>query len=180
MKLADYIAEVTECDFKASLESEKPKSWLKSVSAFANGIGGYLFFGVDNDKNPVGLNAAQKTADKISEMIVGRISPLPEFKLEGIKEDGADVLILKVSAGRTTPYYYVYDNTRIAYIRAGNESVPAPDHILNELILKGQNKTFDSTLTKYKKADYSFTLMEATYRQRANLKFEPKDYISIA
>ena len=178
MKLADYIAEVTECDFKASLESEKPKSWLKSVSAFANGIGGYLFFGVDNDKNPVGLNAAQKTADKISEMIVGRISPLPEFKLEGIKEDGADVLILKVSAGRTTPYYYVYDNTRIAYIRAGNESVPAPDHILNELILKGQNKTFDSTLTKYKKADYSFTLMEATYRQRANLKFEPKDYIS--
>lgn len=178
MKLADYIAEVTECDFKASLESEKPKSWLKSVSAFANGIGGYLFFGVDNDKNPKGLDDAQKTADKISEMIVGRISPLPEFKLEGIKEDDADILILKVSAGRSTPYYYVYDNTRTAYIRAGNESVPAPDHILNELILKGQNKTFDSTLTKYKKADYSFTLMEATYRQRANLNFEPKDYVS--
>ena len=33
------IAEATECDFKVALETKKPKSWLKSVSAFANGIG---------------------------------------------------------------------------------------------------------------------------------------------
>ena len=43
------IAEATECDFKIALETKKPKSWLKSVSAFANGIGGTLFFGVDNN-----------------------------------------------------------------------------------------------------------------------------------
>lgn len=43
------IAEETEYDFKAALETNKPKSWLKSVSAFANGIGGTLYFGVDND-----------------------------------------------------------------------------------------------------------------------------------
>lgn len=33
------IAEATECDFKVALEVKKPKSWLKSTSAFANGIG---------------------------------------------------------------------------------------------------------------------------------------------
>lgn len=38
-----WIAEATECDFKVALEVKKPKSWLKSVSAFANGIGGTLF-----------------------------------------------------------------------------------------------------------------------------------------
>lgn len=37
------IAEATECDFKVALETKKPKSWLKSVSAFSNGIGGTLF-----------------------------------------------------------------------------------------------------------------------------------------
>ena len=42
-----WIAEATECDFKAALEVKKPKSWLKSVSAFANGIGGTLLFGID-------------------------------------------------------------------------------------------------------------------------------------
>ena len=37
------IAETTECDFKIALETKKPKSLLKSVSAFANDIGGTLF-----------------------------------------------------------------------------------------------------------------------------------------
>lgn len=46
MKLSDFIGEATEYDKKEMLEERKPKSWLKSVSAFANGIGGALFFGV--------------------------------------------------------------------------------------------------------------------------------------
>ena len=178
MRMSDYIAEATEYDFKLSLESEKPKSWLKSVSAFANGIGGCLFFGVRNDGTPEGLSDAQKTAEKISEFIVGRISPLPDFKLDAFKDEKAEILCLKVSAGRNTPYYYKADGIMTAYVRAGNESVPAPEHVLNELILKGQNKTYDSSLTTHKKEDYSFTLMEATYLQRTDLKFEAKDYVS--
>ena len=47
--LQALIAEATEGDYKVALEKKKPKSWLKSVSAFANGIGGTLFFGVDNE-----------------------------------------------------------------------------------------------------------------------------------
>ena len=32
--IEQLIAEATECDFKVALETKKPKSWLKSVSAF--------------------------------------------------------------------------------------------------------------------------------------------------
>ena len=46
--IEQLIAEATECDFKVALETKKPKSWLKSVSAFSNGIGGTLFFGVSD------------------------------------------------------------------------------------------------------------------------------------
>ena len=49
MDLKSLIAECTAYDFKVMLEEKKPKSWLKSVSAFANGLGGSLFFGIDND-----------------------------------------------------------------------------------------------------------------------------------
>ena len=49
MKLENLIAECTAYDFKVMLEEKKPKSWLKSVSAFANGLGGSLFFGIDNE-----------------------------------------------------------------------------------------------------------------------------------
>ena len=50
MDLNTLIAECTTYDFKLMLEEKKPKSWLKSVSAFANGLGGSLFFGIDNDE----------------------------------------------------------------------------------------------------------------------------------
>ena len=42
MELENLIAECTAYDFKLMLEEKKPKSWLKSVSAFANGLGGSL------------------------------------------------------------------------------------------------------------------------------------------
>ena len=45
MKITDL--KCTAYDFKLMLEEKKPKSWLKSVSAFANGLGGSLFLGVD-------------------------------------------------------------------------------------------------------------------------------------
>ena len=37
------IGEATEYDKKRSVERKQVKSWLKSVSAFANSIGGTLF-----------------------------------------------------------------------------------------------------------------------------------------
>ena len=43
------IAECTSYDFKKMLERKKVKSWLKSVSAFANTDGGSLFYGVSDD-----------------------------------------------------------------------------------------------------------------------------------
>ena len=65
-----------------------------------------------------------------------------------------------------------------AYIRVGNESVIAPDYIVNELILKGTNQSFDTLTTDAMKKDYSFTLLEATYLERTGLRFEPSDYVS--
>ena len=60
-----WIAEATECDFKVALEVKKAKSWLKSVSAFANGIGGMLFFGIDNNRNVIGLADAQTQLEEL-------------------------------------------------------------------------------------------------------------------
>jgi ATP-dependent DNA helicase RecG len=178
MMIVSLIAEATECDFKSELERRKPISWLKSVSAFANGIGGTLFFGVANDASVIGLADAQSDAEFISEKIKERVTPYPDFALTSHLENGKEVLSLVVKAGRNSPYYYHTDGKKAAYVCIGNESVPAPDYIVNELILKGSNRTFDTVITNYKKTDYSFTLLEATYRQRTRLTFEPTDYLS--
>ena len=44
------IAECSDYDFKEDIELAKPKSWLKIFCAYANGIGGKIFFGTSNDK----------------------------------------------------------------------------------------------------------------------------------
>lgn len=86
MMIDRWIAEATEYDFKVALEVKKPKSWLKSVSAFANGIGGTLFFGIDDDRNVIGLSDAQTDAETISRLIKERITPYPSFVLAPERE----------------------------------------------------------------------------------------------
>lgn len=46
MKITDIFGEAAECDKKQAVEKKKVKSWLKSVSAFANTAGGMLIFGI--------------------------------------------------------------------------------------------------------------------------------------
>ena len=59
------IAECTAYDYKVKLEERKPKSWLKSVSAFADTRGGSLFFGVDNNGIVNGLDDVQHVCEVI-------------------------------------------------------------------------------------------------------------------
>ena len=83
MKFEDFQRiEATHLDYKVSLEKEKPKSWLKSVVAFANTKGGHILFGVrNNDHEPIGLDDAQGTASKISELLASRIEPPVRYTL---------------------------------------------------------------------------------------------------
>ena len=99
--------------------------------------------------------------------------------LEPFNIDGANILRVRVSGGAATPYYYTGDGNKIAYYRIGNESAQAPASVLNELLLKGLHQTFDALETKYSFSDYSYTLFEATYKQKTKLSIDrPRDYHS--
>ncbi|GHS87511.1 ATPase AAA [Synergistales bacterium] len=173
------IAEATEYEFKSELEVKHPKSWLKTVSAFANGVGGSIYFGVSDEGVAVGLPNAQKTAEQISELVKARIEPAVNIVLESFRENDKDILRMQIEGGANTPYYYTGDGNKIVYYRIGNESASAPASIINELILKGRHQTADVLATNYKFQDYSYTLFEATYKQKTGIAVErPKDYKS--
>lgn len=174
--------ESTKCDYKVSLEETKPKSWLKSVSAFANTRGGHIYFGYkDSTHEAVGLEDPQSVASKISELIESRIAPHVRYELTVIQTDpfGKVCLDLCVFNGPNYPYYYVHEKTKEAYTRHGDRSVITTELELNNLILKGQNKTYDALPTRYKLSDVSFTLFQATYKKETSddLVF-PRDLIS--
>ena len=179
MKTTDLISECTAYDFKIMLEEKRPKSWLKSVSAFANGLGGSLFIGVDNDGIVKGLDDIQRVCETISNKIRDYMDPLPEVEMIPHKTDeGMNVLQLKVNAGNYTPYYYVGDGQRVAFVRIGDESVPATAEHMVRLVLKGSNKTYDSLITDYKKDDNSFIILANEFKKRTEQDWNTKYLLS--
>jgi ATP-dependent DNA helicase RecG len=168
------IAECSAYDFKEMLERKKVKSWLKSVSAFANTDGGSLFYGVNDDGVIVGLENPQSDADFISETIKARLDPVPEIQLIPIEHEGHSLLEVKVKAGTLTPYYYYQDGTRTAYVRVGNESVECNSQQLLSLVLKGTHMTWDSLPTQVDASKHSFIILANTFREQTHQEWNDK------
>ena len=160
------------------LEEKRPKSWLKSVSAFANGQGGSLFFGIDDNGGIIGLDDVQHVSQSISTRIRDLMDPLPDVELIPHEVEGKKILQIKVSSGHYTPYYYIGDGQRMAFIRVGDESLPATAEQMVRLVLKGSNKTYDSLLTDYKEEDNTFIILANTFKTRTNQEWNKKFLLS--
>lgn len=179
MNLKDIIGETTDYDKKLTLEVKRPKSWCKSVSAFANGIGGTLIFGVSNDNEVRGLLDAEKDAEIISEQIKTRLDPIPEFHLSFYRtEDDKTLILLNIRQGEETPYYYLADGVMEAYVRLGNESVKADATELKRLVLRGKNSSYDALGTTYSVSDYAFSKLRERYKAWTGESLEDKELVS--
>ena len=126
----------------------------------------------------VGLTDIRAISEKISEIIKTRMAPIPQADLEIHEEDGKQFIILRVSAGVETPYYYVSDGSRVAFIRVGNESIPAGALEMKRLVLRGSNNTYDSLPSSYPYEKYAFTKLRSVYRQRTGKELSGADFIS--
>ena len=132
MEIKQLIGETTEYDKKEMLEEKAPRSWLKSVSAFANGVGGMLIFGISDKTNEiVGMKDPESDSARISRAIADRMDPIPPFVLSFHTEVDKTLILLRVNPGTETPYCYIGKNERTAYTRVGNSSVPCNRNIFS-------------------------------------------------
>ncbi|MDD6622089.1 MAG: ATP-binding protein [Bacteroidales bacterium] len=176
--ISQLIGEATEYDNKQALEERRPKSWCKSVSAFANGIGGKLVWGIADDDTLVGLADAKGDAEKISEAIKAHIDPTPDFNLSFAKCEDKEFVVLDVMPGKQTPYYYIGDGQMQAFVRVGNESVVASTSKHKELVLKGPNMSFDSLESRWRFEDMAFSKLKSVHYKRLQRSFEDSEFTS--
>ena len=176
--LKRLIGETTEYDKKRNVERKQVKSWLKSISAFANGFGGTLIWGITDEDEVIGLEDAESEAEFISETIKTKIDSIPQVNLRFHMENGKKLILLDVYAGKETPYYYVGEGNMTAYIRLGNESVPADNITLKRLVLQGTNRSYDSLVSNYKFANMAFTKLRSVCKHNTGKDFEDSDYES--
>ena len=106
------------------------------------------------------------------------MDPLPDVEMIPHTIGGCDILQLKVDSGSYTPYYYVGDGQRVAFVRVGDESMPATAEQMVRLVLKGSNKTYDSLMTDYKLEDNTFVILANSFKTRVNQEWNPKFLVS--
>ncbi len=178
MDLHKLIGEATAYEKKEMVERRRPKSWLKTVSAFANGNGGVLIFGIDEEGELVGLDNAADDAEFISEAIKTKLDAVPIINLEFKQADNKTLILLHVEAGQETPYYYIGDKQRLAYVRIGNESVVADRLQLKGLVIKSSGSTYDVLPSSYRFEDMAFTRLRSIHYRRLRRSFEESEFIS--
>ena len=83
-----------------------------------------------------------------------------------------------VNAGQETPYYYIGDKQRIAYVRIGNESVVADRIQLKGLVMKGSGRTYDCLPSSFRFEDMAFTKLKSVHYKRLQRSFEDSEFTS--
>lgn len=110
-------------EYKSDFEKDVRKKMPKEIASFANASGGWIFVGVDDDGNYVGVKEGRTDFDQILGQIVHRgIMPFPRFETRFVRdpedEEGKGVLVIEVQEGIEPPYIA---NGNV-YIRIGSSS----------------------------------------------------------
>ena len=141
------MKESSTLEFK---ESASSKTYLKTVSAFANYRSGKILFGVRDDGEITGIQNAEQTALNIENQINDNIIPQPEYSVLIDEETG--VITLKVEKGEAVPYRYHGK----AYKRNGTSTIEADTQELNRLILEGKNLEYGDLIASEQNLDFHY------------------------
>ena len=142
-------------------KEEISKSYLKTVSAFANFNDGTIIFGVSDDGTVKGFIDPKKECLNIENQINDSIIPKPNFSLKINKNN---TISLKVYKGIQTPYRY---NGK-CYKRNDSSTIEVDSITENRLVLNGMNISFEELPSKNQ--DCKFTFLSEKLKDSLNLE----------
>lgn len=143
------VGESQNVEFKVDLP-DKSLKYMKSVVAFANGIGGKIIFGIaDKTKEVIGIGKEDvfKIMDAIANSVSDSCEPaiIPDITLQTINEK--TVIVVEISAGRQRPYYIKsLGKENGVYVRVAGTTRLADEYMIKELMFEGSNRYFDQAL----------------------------------
>ncbi len=131
---------------------EKSIKYMKSVVAFANGKGGRIIFGVDDDSREiVGIpeeNVFQEM-DAITNAISDSCEPVivPDVYPQTI--DGKTIILVEINAGKQKPYYIKQEGiTEGVYMRVSGTSRKADRAMTQEMYYESEGRSYDRVIRR--------------------------------
>lgn len=152
MKRKELIALIEEgenlrVEFK--LKFSTPEKIAKEMIAFANTKGGFVIFGVDDNRNVVGVESEKGEAEMIIQAAEEFCEPPLKYILHYIEVYGNEIVIAEIPESLNKPhrlqdYDESFDLTSaVVYVRINDKSVQASKELIKLL------KTTSTSLRKY-------------------------------
>lgn len=150
--------------YNLEFKAEVAKTFLKTVSAYANYNDGEIIFGVDDNGGVVGVDCAKDECIRIENMINDSIIPVPDFKIEVKKVKDKTIIVLGVKKGKDTPYYYQGK----AYKRSDTSTVEVDRFELRRLAIEGINMDYEER--KASSQNLNFTKLGSKLKEKAGIE----------
>lgn len=155
------------------LKSIVTENVKKEIVAFANGEGGKLYVGVQDDGTVVGVEDPDAATLQISNMIRDTIKPdLTMFlHYETLKVEEKHIILVDIQQGTERPYYIAKKGLRPegVYVRQGYSSVPATNTFIRRMIKETDGDHFEEVRSL--EQDLSFKAAKKEFSKR-NVLFE--------
>ncbi len=147
------IQEILKQPENKSLEFKKeiPKNrlnLLKTVIGFANGSGGHIYVGVNDDRTVTGIKEEPfDLEEKLSSIIYDSISPIPNLFFQTTTFENKVIFIIRILPGANKPYYLKKLGPEDGiFVRVGSTNRKADFQVMAELKRQARNISLDQEI----------------------------------
>ncbi len=148
----DLIEEGESLQVEFKRRFSTPEKIAREMIAFANTRGGYLLFGVDDDKQIVGVESEKSEAELIKDAALNYCEPPVEYEIDFLEVYGKEVVIVSIPESDNKPHRlqdFLNEldlNKSIVLVRVNDKSIQASKEMIRILRARSQNLS----LTKYR------------------------------
>lgn len=120
-----FDPEGPESEWKERLP--RPERIARTMSAFANGVGGRIWVGVRDDGTAIGVADAGETRAELERIAAELVAPSPHVEVRTERYDGIPLVVAAVSSSEVRPVLAPgRDGELTAFVRDGSSTRPAP------------------------------------------------------
>jgi predicted HTH transcriptional regulator len=91
-----------QCEFKRHFTT--PEKIAKEMIAFANTKGGYIIFGVDDDREVVGVDSEKSESEMIKDAAENYCEPPLKYSIDFIEAYGKEVVVVSIPESDNKPH----------------------------------------------------------------------------
>ncbi|MCR5725783.1 MAG: putative DNA binding domain-containing protein [Treponema sp.] len=159
---SDVLNENSKYEFKAKLNQDNPIKWAKTIVAYANGEGGFIFVGVGDNRDVFGLDLDEIDKTKNLVALINDRHIFPHVKISyqmRSADDNAEkfVLAIKIHSSESVVRYREGDFNETVFVKGDANSTPAtPEDIiaLSKRKFGVDNETTDVIYSEEAWSDY--------------------------